>query len=211
MMTLHYEILVEEPSMEAFLQGLLPRLLPQDRTFAIHPFQGKEDLLTKLEARLRRYAAWLPQDWRIVVVVDRDDDDCRRLKQRMEDIAAKVGLRSRTRSPSCWQLVNRIVIEELEAWYFAAWDTVCAAYPKLPAILPQRYRNSDAIAGGTWEAFEWLLQRYGYFKGGLAKIEVARTIGQNLDPNRCRSPSFQCFRDALLKAVGSAGHCDDKP
>ena len=69
MATTHLEVLVEEPSMEAFLRALLPRLLPQDRTFEIHPFQGKSDLLGKLEARLRGYAAWLPADWRIVVVV----------------------------------------------------------------------------------------------------------------------------------------------
>ncbi len=203
MMVKHFEMLVEEPSMEAFLQELLPRLLPSDRTFAIHSFQGKRDLLSKLEARLRAYAAWLPPDWRIVVVVDRDDDDCHKLKQEMEHIAAKVGLRSRTCSPSNWQLVNRIAIEELEAWYFGAWDAVRSVYPKLPASLPAKYRDPDAIAGGTWEAFERLLQKHGYFKTGLPKIEVARSIGQHLDPSSCRSRSFQRLRDALLEAVGS--------
>ena len=33
----HLELLVEEPSMEAFLRALLPRLLPEDRTFEVHP------------------------------------------------------------------------------------------------------------------------------------------------------------------------------
>ncbi len=51
----HLVLLVEEPSMEAFLRALLPRLLPQDRTFEVHPSQGKRDLLGKLEARLRGY------------------------------------------------------------------------------------------------------------------------------------------------------------
>jgi hypothetical protein len=208
-MTQHFELLVEEPSMEAFLRGLLPRLLPPDRTFQIHPFQGKQDLLGKLEARLRGYANWLPRDWRIVVVVDRDDEVCQQLKQRMEQIAAKIGLRTRSRSSSCWQLVNRIAMEELEAWYFGDWEAVQAAYPRVSATVPQqqRYRNSDAIAGGTWEAFERLLQRHGYFKGGLSKQEVARTLGQHLDPGRCRSPSFACFRDAVLEAVQAAGDC----
>ncbi len=209
-MTMHYEILVEEPSMEAFLRGLLPRLLPEDRTFEIYPFQGKDDLFKKLEARLRAYANWLPPEWQIVVVVDRDDDECQEVKQQMEEIAAAAGLRSRTRWPSCWQLVNRIVIEELEAWFFGAWDAVRAAYPRLPATLPRRYGNSDAIAGGTWEAFELLLQRHGYFKGGLPKIEVARTLGQHLDPSRCRSRSFQCFRDALLEAVAPTAQGKDQ-
>ena len=64
MVAAHLEFLVEELSMEAFLRGLLPRILPQDRSFAIHPFQGKQDLLGKLEPRLRAYASWLPQDRR---------------------------------------------------------------------------------------------------------------------------------------------------
>jgi hypothetical protein len=34
--------------MEAFLRALLPGLLPRDRTFEVHAFQGKNDLLGKL-------------------------------------------------------------------------------------------------------------------------------------------------------------------
>jgi len=100
-----------------------------------------------------------------------------------------------------------MAIEELEAWYFGDWEAVRAAYPRVPQSVPnqQRYRQPDAIAGGTWEAFERLLQRHGYFKGGLPKIEVARTLGSHLDPTRCRSPSFVCFRDAILEAVQTTG------
>jgi hypothetical protein len=121
--TMHLELLVEEPSMEAFLRALLPRLLPADRTFDVHPFQDKDDLLSKLESRLRGYAAWLPEGWRIVVVVDRDDDDCHALKERLEAIAehARLLTRSRGGGPG-WQVVNRISIEELEAWYFGDWE-----------------------------------------------------------------------------------------
>ncbi len=199
----HLEFLVEEPSMEAFLRELLPRLLPENCSFEIHPFQGKKDLLEKLEGRLRGYSSWLPEHWRIVVVVDLDGDDCREIKRRMEQIAQKARLRTRSSSPSHWQLVNRIAIEELEAWYFGDWEAVRAAYPKVSPTVPrqQRYRHPDAIAGGTWEAFEQILQRYGYFKSGLPKIEVARTLGKHLDSNRCRSRSFICFRDAVLEAV----------
>lgn len=137
-MTQHFELLVEEPSMEAFLRGLLPRLLPRRCTFEIHPFQGKQDLLKNLEGRLHAYAAWLPDDWRIVVVVDRDDDDCKVLKRKMEDIAKRAGLRTRSTASSSWQLVNRIVVEELEAWYFGDWDAVRDAYPRVPAAIARR-------------------------------------------------------------------------
>jgi hypothetical protein len=203
MPTAHLELLVEEPSMEVFLRALLPRLLPQDRTFEIHPFQGKRDLLGKLEQRLRGYAAWLPPDWRIVVVVDRDDDDCRVLKRQLESMARRAGLLTRTRvGNATWQLVNRIAIEELEAWYFGDWAAVCSAYPRASANVPRRqgFREPDAIAGGTWEAFERVMQAHGYFKGGLAKIEAARAIGAHVDPARSSSHSFRTFSQAIVEA-----------
>lgn len=200
----HLVFLVEEPSMEAFLRALLPRLLPAGRTFQIHPFQGKLDLLGKLQDRLRGYAKWLPADSRIVVLVDRDDDDCRALKSRLEKAATSTILRTRSSSRTMpWQVVNRIAIEELEAWYFGDWDAVCGAYPRVsPAIPRQRgFRDSDAILGGTWEAFERVLQRHGFFSTGLRKTEAARAIGALIDPDRCRSASFRQFRAAIAEAV----------
>jgi hypothetical protein len=199
----HLELLVEEPSMEVFLRALLPRLLPQERTFEVHPFQGKGDLLAKLEARLRGYAAWMPDDWRIMVVVDRDGDDCRALKRRLEDMAESAGLRTRTRHGAAdWQVVNRIAIEELEAWYFGHWPAVKAAYPRVPPNVPNQrgFRNPDAIAGGTWEAFERVMQRHGYFQGGLTKLEAARNIGAKVDPTGGSSSSFRLFWAAIREA-----------
>lgn len=201
----HLKLLVEEPSMEAFLRAVLPRLLPQNRTFEIHSFQGKADLLNKLEARLRSYATWIPADWRIVIVVDRDNDDCLQLKRQLERIANIAGLQTRTNAGNVhWQLVNRIAIEELEAWYFGDWQAVQAAYPRVRATQTNRrgFRNSDAIAGGTWESFERVMQRHGYFKGGLAKIEAARAIGPYVDPARSQSNSFVVFYNAIAEAMG---------
>lgn len=200
----HLEVLVEEPSMEAFLRCLLPRLLPADRTFEIHPFQGKSDLLGKLQARLRGYAQWLPEDWRIVVVVDRDDDDCAALKQRLESAATAAGLRTRTSvSNTRWQVATRIAIEELEAWYFGDWQAVRSAFPKVSPNIPNRegYRDPDAIQGGTWEAFERILQKHGYFKGGLRKVEMAREIGNRIEPENTRSRSFTRFHEAIVEAI----------
>ncbi len=200
----HLELLVEELSMEAFLRALLPRLLPQDRSFEVHAFQGKTDLMKKLKPRLLAYAKWLPEDWRILVVVDRDDDNCTTLKQKMVTIAHHAGLRTRNRAGGPpWQLVNRIAIEELEAWYFGDWGAVRAAYPRVKNDIPRRraFRDPDKIAGGTWEAFERVMQRYGYFPGGLAKIEAARAIGVHLQPERSRSRSFVEFHHALIEAV----------
>ena len=137
-MARHLVLLVEEPSMEAFLTALLPRMLPAGRTFEIRVFQGKHDLLRNLQARLSGYRHWLPHDWRLVVLVDRDNDDCRALKAQLEQTAAAAGLLSRAEAGGHpWQVVNRIVIEELEAWYFGDWDAVRAAYPRVRPAIPQ--------------------------------------------------------------------------
>lgn len=204
MKTEHLEILVEEPSMEAFLRELLPRMLGADASFQIYPYQCKDDLLGKLSARLRGYASWLPVTSRIVVIVDRDDDDCSDLKKKMEKMARDAGLRTRTSAASKnWQVANRIAVEELEAWYFGDWETVREVYPKVGANIPNKesYRDPDDILGGTWEAFERVLQKAGYFKNGLRKMEAARAIGKKIDPQRNRSRSFQVFRDAILEAM----------
>jgi hypothetical protein len=201
----HLEILVEEPSMEAFLRALLPRLLGEEASFHVYSYLSKADLLSKLPSRLKGYARWLPPTWRILVIVDRDDDDCRVLKQRMEQMAIDAGLSTRTAgiAPRC-QVVHRIAIEELEAWYFGDWEAVRAIYPRLSDSIPRsaQYRDPDTITGGTWEAFERLLKQKGYFLGGLRKIEAARAIGEQVEPQRNSSRSFQVFRDAILEAVG---------
>lgn len=201
----HLEILVEEPSMEAFLRELLPRLLGETATFSIHPSQGKHDLLRNLPSRLRAYARFLPESHRILVLVDRDDDDCLELKNRLEAAAAGAGLTTpRGGIVAAWQVVNRIAVEELEAWYFGDWDAVVGCYPRVPRTLERRagYRDPDDIRGGTWEAFERVMQKAGYFSSGVGKIEVARTLGRVVTPMRSRSRSFAVFCDALSAACG---------
>lgn len=200
----HLEFLVEEPSMEAFLREMLPRLLPNDCSFEVHVFHGKSALLRKLADRLRGYSKWLPHHWRLVVMVDRDHDDCRKLKGQLEEAAAGFGLRTRSQAGNPgWQMVSRIVVEELEAWYFGDWEAVRAAYPRVPSTIPNkpRYHDPDAISGGTWETFEHILKQHGYFPTGLGKIEAARAIAPHIEPARNRSHSFALFRDTLAEAT----------
>jgi hypothetical protein len=195
----HVEVIVEEPSMEALLQVLLPRIL-EETTFKVHVHQGKPDLLQRLPQRLAGYSRWLPETWRVLVVVDRDDDDCKKLKRQLDGMAvsAKLGTpRSPKRGRS--QAISRIAIEELEAWYFGDWNSVTTAYPKISANVPNRsgFRDPDAIKGGTCEAFERIAQRSGYFENGLRKIEAARCIAAHMRPEKNTSHSFRVLRATL--------------
>lgn len=197
-------VFVEEYSAAAALEQLLPKLTG-DIEFQIIRFQCKDDLLKNAPARLKGYAAWLPETWRILVLVDRDDDDCNALKVRLERIAAAAGLMTKTQAGpgQPFQVVNRIAIEELEAWFFGDWAAVQAAYPRVPATLPQKsgFRDPDAIAGGTWEALEQVLKKAGYFSTGLRKLELARSVAGHMDIQRNRSRSFQVFAEAVAAAM----------
>jgi len=199
-MVTHIEILAEEPSMEAALRTIAPKIIG-DLSFEVYVYQCKQDLIEKLPARLRGYAAWLPVDWRIVVIIDRDDDHCRQLKRRLEHAAWDAGLKTPTHGGTGKaQVVNRLAIEELEAWFFGDWHAVRLAYPAVNENIPSKagYRDPDAIKGGTWEALERILKRSGYFATGLRKIEAARTIARHMDPQENRSTSFRAFRNALV-------------
>jgi hypothetical protein len=199
---MHLEILVEEPSAEAALLQLVPKILGPVVTFRVFPHQGKPDLLAKLPARLRAYRRWLPPDWRLVILLDTDGNDCVEEKRRMEEIALQAGLLTRTATEPgiAFQVLTRLAIEELEAWFLGDVEALRAAYPGVPASLANRsaYRDPDAIRGGTAEALERELRKAGYHLGGLAKIQAAREISAHMDPERNRSRSFQAFRRGLL-------------
>lgn len=198
-------VFVEEPSMEAALVELLPGLLG-DTDFEIMRFRCKDDLMKQAPLRLKGYAAWLPENWRILVLVDRDDDDCHELKARLEAMAASAGLLTKTRrgQGQAFQVVNRIAIEELEAWFFGDWEAVCCAYPKVPGSQTQKagFRDPDTIKGGTWEAMERVMRGAGYFGGGLRKIELARSVAAHMVAERNRSASFRAFVEAVAAAKG---------
>jgi len=201
---MHLEFLLEEPSAEAALNNLLPQIVGQSATFALHSYQGKPDLLAKLPGRLRGYRAWLPPDWHVVVLVDRDADDCYMLKAHLEQVAREAGLltKSAAQPDQRFRVLNRLVIEELEAWFFGDVAALHAAYRRISPTLGKqaRYRDPDAIKGGTWEALALLL--HSYYPTGLPKVEVARTVSALMEPERNRSHSFQVFWQGLLALIG---------
>lgn len=196
------EFLLEERSAEVALQNIVHRILPYaplDTRF--HPFRGKQDLLSKLPLLLKGYRKWIASDHLIVILVDRDTSDCYELKQRLEAIVAEAGFKTISRSPDDFQVIIRVVVEELEAWFFGDWEAVCKAYGRVPRNLDKKakFRDPDAIRGGTWEQLQRILQDSGDHPRRLNKTRAASDISRHMDPDRNRSKSFQVFRDALRR------------
>jgi len=195
------EFLVEEESAEKALNILIPKIVGEEVFFQIHSFQGKGDLLRKLPDRLRGYRNWIPEDWTIVVLVDKDNQDCRELKSELNQIALREGF-APNRGYLQKSILNRIAIEELEAWFFGDLNAVAAAYPRVKSNLSQKakYRIPDAI-DGTWEALERILKRAGYYSGGMPKTKTAEDIAKHMVPEYNTSHSFQIFKKGLEKMV----------
>lgn len=183
----HLEILVEELSMESALKNLLPRIIDPVDTFRIHSHQGKDDLLRRLPTLAKAYRNILQADshQRLAVIVDRDDEDCRLLKQRISEIF---------RRASCPALC-RIAVEELEAWFFGDIEALRVPFPKIPPSIGQRarFRDPDGIKGGTWEQLERVLKSAGYYSQRIPKNEVADLVSKHMDVDVNRSRSFNQF------------------
>jgi len=203
---LHLEFLVEEPSVEKALHNLLPNIIIGEHTYRIITFQGKHDMLSKLPIILKGYAKWIDNDFKIVILIDRDNTDCHILKSNLELFAGDANLvtKSSAIANQKYSVLNRIAIEELEAWFFGDAGAIKSAYPRISKNFERKsaYRHSDDIQGGTWEALERILQQSGYFTTGLRKIEAANEISKFMQPLKNRSKSFQVFWEGLQDLLG---------
>lgn len=190
------EVLVEEPSAEVALQVLLPKVVP-GVPFEIISLDNKARLLRELPRRLHDYTYyWAQTGLRVLVLIDRDDDDCVELKTRLLSAADEAGLPTGA-------VVFRIVIEELESWFLGDVPALCKAYQRIPASLAEhaKYRDPESVSGGAWEGLEHVLRKHGYHRKGLRKVQAAREIAPHMDVENNRSQSFQVFRDGLRRLV----------
>ena len=203
---MYLEFLLEEPSAEAVLRTILPKILSGNISYDFFVFKGKEHLLKNLPERLKTYRQWISDDWRIFVLIDEDRKDCHELKAKLEQAAHEAGFvtKSSAAPDESFQVVNRLAIEELEAWFFGDVEALHAAYPRIPKTLQYqaRYRDPNAIQGGTYEALERLLIRQNYFRERIPKPTVAQNIAQHMEPSRNRSKSFQVFVEGIKACVG---------
>ncbi len=192
---MHFEFLLEEESVEKVLDNIMPLIITGEYTYRCIRYQGKKDLIKNLPKELKGYAKWIPADYKIIVLIDRDSEDCIALKNKLNKMAEDAGLTIKSSiQNNSFQVLNRIAIEEIEAWFFGDPDAMRLAYPKLSKTFENKaaYKNPDNIKA-TWESMERLLQRNGYFKTGLRKTEAAYEISKFMQPLKNRSKSFQVF------------------
>ncbi|MDQ1266218.1 MAG: hypothetical protein QG635_1370 [Bacteroidota bacterium] len=200
---MHFEFLVEEFSARKALDNILPRLITGEHTYRIITYQGKPDILKKLPFILKGYSRWITEDMKIIILIDKDNDNCIELKQKIDNFAINANLITKSNSGSNmnYQVITRIAIEELESWFLGDADAIRIAYPKVKDFEKRKkFKNPDSI-NGAWEALESILQKAGYFSSGLRKVEAADKISKNMQPLKNRSKSFSVFWEGIVSCL----------
>ena len=177
--------LLEERSMKALLDGLLPRAFP-DMQFQCVPHEGKQDLEKSIPRKLR---AWREPGVHFVVLRDNDSGDCIALKEHLLDLCRE-GRREDT--------LVRIVCQELEAWYFGEPAAIAKVYgnEKVQNIgRKTAFNNPDAIMKPS--------QKMRDLVPAFQKISGARQMAQVMSLEGNTSRSFQVFIEGLHRLLSS--------
>lgn len=179
--------LLEEPSAQDALEGLLPRILPANIDVKYLVFEGKQDLEKRMGRRIR---GWLQPDSKFVVLRDQDSGDCRIIKERLVSLCSEIGQR---------EVVIRIACRTLESWFVGDWDSVSAGFeqPRLAQLKRKAiYQDPDRLGNPVTELRK-VIPDY-------QKRDGARRLGQLLDPTRNRSRSFVLFVETVRRLAGAA-------
>lgn len=221
---MHFEFLVEGQIELTTLSILMEKILGKydhPHTWRIHKHRGigripdnpatppnKRDstLLHNLPSKLRAYGNELRRDMAVVVLVDLDDEaDCITFKSRMTSLLDLCNHKP--------QVLFRIAIEELEAWFLGDPQALERAYPNLSKNVLDSYVQDSQC--GTWETLADAIS-HGW-RGALRpegrrsprvlekKLEWAKKIAPLLDVQSNKSPSFCVFRDGIRKLANMSG------
>ncbi len=173
----------------AFLKNFIQPRLPNNIRLTPISFGGKGNLKSQLIETLKE---WLEKDVFFLILIDKDDDDCRYLK---EEIRAKV---TDSRVPSKNVLI-RIACTTLESFYLGDLDAVRAAY-RIPRNITQdeeNYRAPDMLTAPEKTLCK-LLNTERAVKGKWAK-----KISPHMSTRNNRSRSFNTLIQGLEQLMGA--------
>jgi len=216
----HFEILVEDASGKALLEQIVPKILGPKGKANQYRIVNIQELKHRVMAELpRKQAKTLPWDailsqtltiqlrayskalirkkGVVVIVVDLDSRNLGHFQTNLEEIF-------HAHAPNLAGGI-RLAIEEIEAWILGDLSAVRRAYPLVKEYVLTSYEQESIC--GTWELLADALfhggaerlAEIGYPLIGREKCRWAENIGQYIDVDKNRSPSFHAFRDLLRR------------
>ena len=179
-------VLAEEPSGRIIAECLAEKLDLGGRTLCLE-HQGKSDLERSFPRKIASWGAVRPP--RFVVMRDNDGADCLRLKRQLGDLVPDRALD---------RVKIRIVVQELESWYFGDLDAVWKA-GLVSEISLARHKDKAALRNPDEIRHAKRTFKTKIVPGG--QIELSRSIGPHLSLTENRSKSFHAFIGALRWAA----------
>ena len=124
---------------------------------------------------------------------------CERRKADLEGKAAEAGLLTKTTADAgqVFQVLNRVAVQELEAWWLGDRVAIMAAYGGVkPSHFKGLDRNPDHPLKPS-DALWQVLKKGRHFLAGKRKTQWTTDIAAHLDPARNTSASFRYFCQGL--------------
>ena len=177
--------LLEEPSAQEMLKGILPRILPEDVDVQYVVFEGKQDLEKQAERRLRH---WQKPDSVFLIMRDQDAGDCMDIKQNLLSKVMASGRQEVT--------IIRVACHELESFYLGDLNAVengLAISGLARRQKRRKYRGPDSLSNAADELFKLTNKRYQKVAGSRAIGPHLKTDGSN------QSHSFNVLLDGIRK------------
>ena len=180
--------LLEEPSAEEMLKGMLPQVLPGDVCPEFKVFEGKQDLEKGLSRTLK---AWRIPDCAFVILRDQDSGDCHAVKQKLVDLCRQ-GQRD--------GVLVRVACRELESFFLGDLAAVEKGLKVTGLSRKQgnrKYREPDRLGNPSQELTRLTAGRY-------QKVAGSRAIGPQLNIEDNKSHSFKILITGIRKLVEAA-------
>jgi len=175
---------LEELSAKAFLEELLPRIVPEPWSFVFVVFEGKQDMHKELPRKLR---GWKGAGDRLVILRDQDSGDCRIVKNSLRLICTEAGKH---------EALVRVACRQLEAWYVADWPGMARAFdrPNLARLAAKaKYREPDMLG----DPYREIKREVSAFQ----KVSGARRMGRHISLARSSSTSFLVFLNGINRLM----------
>ena len=177
--------LLEEPSAEEMLKGILPKILSGDVQPEFKVFEGKQDLEKRL---LRTLKAWRIPHCSFVVMRDQDSGDCHAVKQKLVDLCRQSGRND---------VLVRVACHELESFYLGDLAAVERGLSLAGLARKQgkkKYRIPDRLGNPSQELIRLT-------SGLYEKMAGSRAIAPHLNIEHNKSNSFKILLAGIRKLV----------
>lgn len=174
---------LEERSAKEFLEGFLPRILPEGVMFKCIAFEGKQDLEKQLKPKIQ---GWRMPNTCFVVLRDQDSADCANVKLRLKQICTDAG------RPDT---LVRIACHELESWYLGdllAVENALGLHGLAKKQQHRKFKNPDLLANAS----EGLEKLTGF---EYTKVAGSRALGYVMAHSSNCSTSFNQFVSGVLR------------